>query len=347
MLPKFAFSRFMRLIPLEMFVILLACNVLPYMGTGVLWNLSKTGTMCYQGAGTKACATNWWVNLLFLQDVDRLTHDGGLCLGHTWYLANDFQLYLTAPLFCWAYSLRPILGWAAVTLGLCVGVASPMIISIQEGFVPEMLLGTTYANKIYFKPWCRCTPFFVGICFAWLWEERLKHHVGRHRTAKGRCVSYMLSACALLLCAAAIYLRIFFYRCDLIECRDPLKNPVPRFLQVLWAGFSILAWSVGLGTIMLLCFLDRFLPILQDFLNWPVWQPFAKLSYAAYLIHPCILMMDYCQRMGPVDFYSGAFIFSFVSYIVLSMSAAFALYLLVEKPLANLQMRVTGGAGGD
>eukprot|EP00931_Biecheleriopsis_adriatica_P064345 TRINITY_DN39142_c0_g1_i1.p1 TRINITY_DN39142_c0_g1~~TRINITY_DN39142_c0_g1_i1.p1 ORF type:complete len:801 (-),score=103.28 TRINITY_DN39142_c0_g1_i1:48-2348(-) len=339
--PFFIIYRYLRLVPLEIVVILIFCCIVPYMGTGVLWNLG-----CYEGTGANACRTHWWVNLLFLQDSDTLTRKG-LCLGHTWYLANDFQLYLTAPFFCWAYGIKPKLGWLLLALGLCVGVFSPMIITVQQGFVPEVLLAAKYSQKIYFKPWCRCTPFFVGIGLAWLWEEHLKLYTGRHRTLKGRYLSFAVSAAALLLCAFVVYIRIFFYQCSLEDCQDPEKNPVPRFLQILWPGLSILGWSVGLGTIMILCFQDRFLPVLQQFLSWPVWQPFAKLSYAAYLIHPGILILDYCQRPGPVDYYAGGFIYAFVSYVILAMSAAFALYLLVEKPLANLQMALTGGAGGD
>lgn len=147
------------------------------------------------------------------------------------------------------------------------------------------------------------------------------------------------------MCLAATFGRMSFYQCDLSECTDPDASPVPRPLQYLWAGFSIVAWCTGLATIIILCSLRRFLPVLQGFMNMPMWQPIAKLSYSAYLIHTSILILDFCQRSSPVAFSAGAFFFSFVSFVVCSLGAALCIYLLVEKPASNLQMKVLGGGG--
>jgi len=160
--PKFIVLRVLRLLPLEMFCIALCVNVLPQVGTGILWNTERPdGAHCFDGAGGAGCDQYWWTNLLFLQNIDAYM---GKCFAHTWYLANDMQLYLTAPLFSLAYSYDRRIGWGGILAGLCVGVASPMIISANLGIVPDTLLGgTQYMQKIYMKPWCRCTPFLSAL----------------------------------------------------------------------------------------------------------------------------------------------------------------------------------------
>merc|ERR1719473_1814457 len=119
---KFILLRVCRLLPLEMFCIALFFNVLPILGTGILWNMKVqalgAGAHCFEGAGSRGCEQYWWTNLLFIQDLDQYV---GKCFGHTWYLANDMQLYLTAPFFCLAYSYGRKYGWSLIALGLSIG----------------------------------------------------------------------------------------------------------------------------------------------------------------------------------------------------------------------------------
>lgn len=346
MFPQFFVMRYLRLAPLEMFCIGLSYFILPYLGTGVLWNLdSAKGGQCYAGAGTTGCDQYWWTNLLFLQDVDKYM---GRCYGHTWYLANDLQLYLTAPFFSLAYVIRPVLGWVLLTLGLLVGVLSPVYFAIQEDWVPDTILaGHDYNRLVYMKPWCRCTPFLVGIGAAWLWQQHLHRYKGYPVSAAGRLASITASLVGVGLCAFSIFGRVFFFQCELSVCSSTDTSPVPRTLALMWAGGSILLWALGLCIIMVLCFQDRFLPVIQECLCHSIWQPIAKLSYAAYLIHTSVLILNYCQQSGPLDYSGASFLFLFVSFVVLAMSTAYVLYMLVEKPLANLQMQLLGGGGGE
>merc|ERR1712232_1267958 len=101
---------------------------------------------------------------------------------------------------------------------------------------------------------------------------------------RGALWSYSMCAAGVLLCFGATFGRLAFYQCDFSSCTHIDENPVPKFFMYLWAGFSIPAWSLGLGIIMILCFQRRFIPLLQDVLCLGLWQPLAKLSFAAYLI---------------------------------------------------------------
>jgi peptidoglycan/LPS O-acetylase OafA/YrhL len=343
---KFALSRYLRLLPLEMFVMLLDMYILPNAGSGVLWNMDRpNGARCADSAGGDPnCGKYWWANVLFIQNLD---HFIGKCMGHTWYLAADMQIYLTAPFFGLVYGINRKAGWAFLVAGLAVGIALPVILMAQNQWVPDMLLGGThgFAQKVYMKPWCRLSPFFIGIALAWLWSERFEKYAKRPAVGWERAGGFALSLLGVGLCCLATFGRLAFYQCDLADCIDIDKNPAGKVFMYLWAGLSIPVWAVGLGIVMILSFQDRFLPLLQPILTQAFWQPLAKLTYAAYLIHTTVLILDFCQRDSQLMYSPSGYLFSVVSFVVISMFLAFCLYMLVEKPLANLQMKVLGGGG--
>lgn len=46
----------------------------------------------------QSCRENWWLNLLYMNNFFRQTR---VCLGQTWYLSCDFQMFILSPLFFW------------------------------------------------------------------------------------------------------------------------------------------------------------------------------------------------------------------------------------------------------
>jgi len=339
----FLLNRFLRLVPLEMFCIFFATFVLPQMGSGILWNATRPGGgHCFDASGGgQNCVDYWWTNLFFLQDVGPYT---GRCFGHTWYLANDFQIYMVAPFFSLAYRINKRLGWSLLGATLAMGIGITLVQTYEYDWVPEIVAGGSkgFSNKFYFKPWCRAPAFIVGMAVGWLWPflERFKgRHVGRRSTL----TSYAWSIGGVVLCSAATFGRMLFFQCDIATCSNAEASPVPRLLQYMWGAFSILTWCIGLAIIMVLCFLNRFLPLFQGFLHLDIWQSLAKLTYATYLIHPCILILSFCQRAGPVDYSTTSFAFDYISFLISSLAAALVLFMVIEKPLANLQMQVLGG----
>merc|ERR1740121_1979500 len=217
----------------------------------------------------------------------------------------------------------------------------------QNNWVPELVAGAGrgFDTQFYMKPWCRCPAFFVGIALGWAWQPLLLQYKGRSETMRTRVNSLLWSLLGVGLCFAATFGRVAFFQCDLLSCFDPHKSPVPRFLQYTWGSLSILTWCVGLGIIMVLCFQNRFLPLVQGFLTLSLWQPIAKLSYSAYLIHTSVLISSMCQRDRPIIYEPSSFFFNFVAFTVVSMFAGLCVFMLVEKPTTNLQMKLLGGSG--
>eukprot|EP00929_Paragymnodinium_shiwhaense_P067993 TRINITY_DN34177_c0_g1_i1.p1 TRINITY_DN34177_c0_g1~~TRINITY_DN34177_c0_g1_i1.p1 ORF type:complete len:513 (-),score=79.34 TRINITY_DN34177_c0_g1_i1:308-1777(-) len=342
MYAKFILLRYMRLVPLLVLCMGLVYWILPLLGKGVMWSVTRPDdSHCFDFAGSSHCDDKWWTVVLFIQNVDRYL---GKCMAHTWYLAVDFQLYLTAPLFSLVYSLDRRLGWGLLAAAFCLGVVLPVALVASHNLVPDMLLGgLDFTNKVYMKPWCRLSPFLLGIAMAWLWKSKYSKTLAHHDDGHGFVRSLLLSVLALCLLAAATFLRLLFYNCDVATCSNLDTNPAGKAFAYLWAAFSIPCWSLGMAMLMTLCFQGRFLPILQDILHAPFWQPLAKLTYAAYLIHTSVLVLDFCQRNSMMNFTGASFLFGYIAYVFFTMFLAFSLWILFEKPVANMLMLALSG----
>ena len=57
----------------------------------------------------KACRDYWWANILYINNLVPWKADE-VCLGHTWYLSNDMQFYIIAPIFVILLFWKPIAG---------------------------------------------------------------------------------------------------------------------------------------------------------------------------------------------------------------------------------------------
>lgn len=101
--------RYLRLTPVLILIMLFSITIMKFMGDGPLWKFM------YDAGLYNNCVKNWWSMLLYMQNYlhpnemvrTAFTHlilviwnnDFFFiqCLGHTWYLAVDTQLFLIAP----------------------------------------------------------------------------------------------------------------------------------------------------------------------------------------------------------------------------------------------------------
>ncbi|CAG7822980.1 unnamed protein product, partial [Allacma fusca] len=87
--PLFVLDRMFRLLPTYLFTAGFAATLLPYLGSGPFWYVVE--------GESEACGRHWWHNILFINNF--MTYDDTqMCNPASWYLANDTQFYLLAPL---------------------------------------------------------------------------------------------------------------------------------------------------------------------------------------------------------------------------------------------------------
>ena len=80
------------------------CRIMPAYGLMLLWFYQVVPYMLEgpMSLSLDACnKTNFWWS--FLLGYKHGFVDGSLCAGWCWYLAVDFQLFLTVPFLCWTF----------------------------------------------------------------------------------------------------------------------------------------------------------------------------------------------------------------------------------------------------
>ena len=124
------------------------------------------------------CTTDWWRNILYINNFG--SGQGGenfaLCIGQTWYLANDMQMFLISPLIIWPLFFLP---WAGILWSILLTIGSilvPTILTVTENWPATVLLegsvtgdqGSNYFMWNYVKPWCRFSPYIIGLILGYI-----------------------------------------------------------------------------------------------------------------------------------------------------------------------------------
>ena len=153
--------RWIRLFPLYAFVMLFTTGILPLLASGPTYFLYVDGDL-------SSCKELWWAHFLYVNNFwGLLPHHVDMCIGWTWYLANDFQFFILAAILVPVFYHKPKLSFT-ILLGVqtvCF-IATTVLAVINHYNLSMVSLSETYFEWNYIKPWSRLFPFFVGICGA-------------------------------------------------------------------------------------------------------------------------------------------------------------------------------------
>ena len=322
--------RFLRICPLFMFVLFLTWVISPYIGAGPRgYHIDDVN---------EHCAQYWWTGLFFLhhQIPDWL---GIGCLGQSWYLGTDMQLFLVLVPVLYLYSYRRDWGWGCFA-GLCV------VAVVTSGFVTWKYqfsvmaksvenVQNHYSSRYYVQPYCRCAPYVLGVTCAILYLTHSSLQSSNPDPLALRLLSPLSSPRTRVLCQfSAVVLSLFlvFIQCDAYQAIDDPGVAWSRGANTLYISVHRLLWGVCLS-LLLLPTLVGLHPLVQRVLSLPVWAPLSKLTFCVYLLHvhiivACALSQEAAVWFGDLSLYSD---FCFVT--VLSFALSVPLHLCVEAPL--------------
>jgi len=339
--PVYAVGRWVRLTPLLIVTLLWVIGVQEAAGDGPFWGTQQDRASCVE---------SWWVDLLYVQNILQLTSpDRKVCLGHLWYLANDMQFFLSAPFVVFPYVTSRRLGWAVVLLLIVASTVANVVIAIDGHYTASTLFDSHYFTHMYIQPYIRAQVYLVGIALAFAWDtwrepkSAADHAVTTSTTIADTFQSARLKpeasrrfspqlVWALCLASAAVMLADVFGTYGLYQHYPTPWGP-PQ--NVTYISLSRLGWAAGLSVIAFLCFSQQ-IPMLNAFLSFQPFEILGKLTYAAYIVHPLIVSGIAYGASEPVKFSDAWYASAYTTYVVWATCIALVLWLLVEKPSANL-----------
>ena len=317
--------RYLRLTMVYAFVLFFWWTLTVYLGNGPEWYLlAGKGSANYE-----ACNKYWWTNMLYINNFYPWKL-GDECMGWTWYLANDMQFFILAPLVLIPlYFFFPI-GLAIAAIMLCATLSTNGAIAGTQKFLANTDLpdpsNVNQSDDIYVKPYCRAAPYLVGIVLGFILFKKVRVKIHWLLDTGIYAVIWIIAAGC---CYSVVYgLYDSFNGHELTEAQN-----------ISYIMFSRFTWGVGLALIVFACH-NGYGWIVNDFLSMKLWIPLSRLSYTAYLVHPIVLSVTIYTTRSTVaytDFFIAVYA---VAMVVLSFAVAGVVAVFVEFPLSSLEMAV-------
>ncbi|KAH8295945.1 hypothetical protein KR018_006477 [Drosophila ironensis] len=309
-IPLMYLHRYLRLTPILAIGILVYMKILPRMGDGPLYG--KVNFDDY----TK-CQTTWFWTLLYVQNYAT----DNICLGHSWYLAVDMQLYIFAPLILIAlykWGWRGCAGLVVIMLLLASCLFSIMVIKDISLLRPN----DEAMKKIYFATHTRASPYIIGILFGYFL------HVNRGRQFKlpplAVILGWVVSSALLLTCIFGVY----------HDQRNLARTPILE--EAFYLTFTRIAWPLGLCWVVFAC-MQGYGYVANSFLSSPLWQPLSRISYSAYIFHMFVESLNAGITRTNTNFTNYEVMLRFWSDFGFTVLLAILAYILVEAPFGNLE----------
>ncbi|XP_071100848.1 nose resistant to fluoxetine protein 6-like [Haliotis cracherodii] len=304
--------RFLRLTPLYMMVIMFYVCISGYF---------RDGPLATPLPDRENCRRNWWINLLYINNVYK-SSPTEICLGQSWFLANDMQFYWIAPL-----ALVPLAcGWPFIGFLVILVLIATHIISYSylEYFVKgsAVVNSAQFSTEIYFMPYCRVGVFAIGMTLGYiLHKTQCKANIPKAWLTLG----WILSVGVGLVCTYITY----------DEWTDG---------QITWGRSSLLAhevlfrpaWALCVSWMIFVC-CSGYGGIVNSILSWKAWIPVGRLTYGAYLLHVMVLTNHQANRRTPPYYSIEHLSYEFLGTWSFTYGLSFIFAVLVEAPCLGIE----------
>lgn len=254
-------KRYIRLTPAYLVVILLSILNFNWYDKVSLYAMSENES--------SLCTKYWWRNLLYIHNFYEFDN---MCLSWSWYLSNDMQFFIFGSFLL---ILSTKYQNVAVGLGATAFFASILsagYVTYDMDFVPMLDKQMESLTYIYIRPWTRIAPYLVGMATA---VYLIKRNCKLHLSKKVLLAGWMLA----ILCNCSVLFGL-------------VERDISLFLSVLYTSLTRAAWSIGIAWLVIVCCTNHG-GIVNKFLSLALWVPLGRLTYAAYLINPFIIISIY------------------------------------------------------
>ncbi|XP_055616401.1 nose resistant to fluoxetine protein 6-like [Toxorhynchites rutilus septentrionalis] len=312
-IPLMYLHRYLRLTPAFAALILFTVGVYPNISSGPLWNTSLRLSVDF-------CNEYWWSALLYVQNY---VNPNQMCLGHSWYLSVDMQLFLLSPfivypLWKWGRKVLIIVGFL-ILFSMCYIIGVFFIYELRV----NLLVSSLDRDKYSYQPThTRMGAWFMGLIVGYILhqtKDRIVRLSKLHVT-----LGWILSGGIITACVFGSY-----------PLNQPDSKQLPRIADALYESTKHVLWAASVGWIVFAC-TNGYGGLVNTILCWPIWQPLGKLSYCLYLLHLPIQTILTGSMRTVRHFSDFGTMHTFWGDFGFTMLAAIAWTLLFEIPFGNL-----------
>ncbi|CAG9801151.1 unnamed protein product [Chironomus riparius] len=312
-IPKMYLHRYMRVMPVLAFLILIVVSIYKMFGDGPFYEFTT------RGAQIDHCKQYYWAALLHIQNYYNPLEG---CIQPSWYLSADFHLVLISPLVMYpAYKY----GWKFMWIFPCyiIGIVAWIFTaSMIHEYKPARLLmpsdaGLQSAIDFYFPTHIRCGPWLMGVMLGYTFFK-----------LNGRKI------------IVPKHLNILFWILTLTTLIGVLigmwplqnyENSPPQVVHALFFSLQRNSWGLAITWIIFACEMG-YGGIVGKFLELPIWRPLGRMSLSFYLVHTLYITVHVGRGRVPHFFDDATLLHIYAGDIIVSTILASILYLTFEEP---------------
>ena len=314
--------RYIRLTPLLAMVIAFICTLYVHLGDGPFWSqTAEQGT-------PEVCRNNWWRNLLY---VNNLFDTQTLCMGQTWYIAVDMQLFIASPIVLLPLFFYPILGqiWLILLIALNMFITGYVTWYNNLGPLDDSPDSTLTR---YFMPYCRYGAYLVGVYTGWFLHQR------RRRPVKLSLPVVLAGWLSSALVACLIVYGMYEYS------TFPTSLEPSRSVSVIYGAMNRPVWTMCLAWVVIAC-VHGYGGFINTLLSWRFWIPFSRITYCCYLVSIDTQIFFYASLRSVLYFDQTNAVYQFLATLCVVVAVATVFSLAFESPMLALEKIIFANVG--
>ncbi|XP_013412597.1 nose resistant to fluoxetine protein 6 [Lingula anatina] len=308
------FHRFWRLTPPYMLVMMV------YVPTFYLWG---NGPGWPKGGIDPNCKNYWWANILY---INNLLDMSKMCMGWSWYLANDMQFFVISPLILFPLFWKELIGLVILLILLLGSFIATGVLANVNHLEPSSQYSQQsqeYMEILYMKPWTRIGPYLVGMVAGYiLYVTECKPKLNWVTALLGWAV------------ATAAGLAVVYGLHDVYQ-GHPLSNDV----SALYITVSRTVWGACVAWVIYAC-CTGYGGFVNTLMSWGAFVPLGRLTYCAYLVHPVIMYFVYMSRRTLIYATDVSMTYFFFGHLVAAYGCAFVVSMMFEAPMMGLEKAI-------
>ncbi|KAF2896150.1 hypothetical protein ILUMI_10023 [Ignelater luminosus] len=272
------------------------------------------------------CEKYWWSTLLFIQNYLNPTE---LCVGTSWYLSVDMQLFVFSPLMLTGLKKAPKATMTVLTVLSICSILSAFLTQwfrqMHTSTFAAYLTSVDSVIHIYYPTHSRASSWIMGLMLGYCIHKTKSKETGIDKNLIKQIVIILLWILSLLLMVT----------CAIVE-DDQYLNEFGRFGSSLQMSLTAPAWLLSLSWIIFAC-VSGYGGLVNWFLSLPIFRFISKLSYSMVLTHDCIICLMITAASTALDFEVITVFCQFCGSTMLSLCVSLVVTLAIEYPFITLE----------